>query len=91
VIGELSVRAQKIGSITALIQDIASRSGRLGLNATIEATRTGEAGKGFAFVTSEVKSLARHTARGAEEISGVIQDIRAATELQWKPSVWSLS
>jgi methyl-accepting chemotaxis protein len=68
-----------------------AKTDRLTLYATIEATRTGEAGKGFAFVTSEVKSLARHTVRGAEEISGVIQGIRAVTGLSSKPSGWSLS
>ena len=78
-IAELSVQAQKIGTIISLIHDIASQTNLLALNATIEAARAGEAGKGFAVVASEVKNLASQSARATEEISENIQALQAAT------------
>ena len=73
----LAEGAQKIGDVVSLINDIAEQTNLLALNATIEAARAGEAGKGFAVVASEVKSLANQTAKATEEISqqiGTMQD-----------------
>jgi methyl-accepting chemotaxis protein len=79
-ISELSEQVQKIGSSISLIHNVASQTDLLALNATIEAARAGDAGKGFAIVASEVKSLATQTARATDEISANIQAIQAATE-----------
>ena len=76
----LAEAAQKIGTIIALINDIASQTNLLALNATIEAARAGEAGKGFAVVASEVKSLASQTARATEDIGAHVGAIQAETE-----------
>lgn len=76
----LSTSANKIGEAIALINDIAEQTNLLALNATIEAARAGEAGKGFAVVASEVKNLANQTARATDEISGLVQQIQSATE-----------
>ncbi|WP_022727453.1 methyl-accepting chemotaxis protein [Fodinicurvata sediminis] len=76
----LSEAAQKIGDVVKLIQDIAEQTNLLALNATIEAARAGEAGKGFAVVASEVKNLANQTAKATEEISQQISGIQNATE-----------
>ncbi|NIJ20595.1 ABC-type transporter Mla subunit MlaD [Sphingomonas naasensis] len=76
----LATHAQEIGSILDWIRDISSQTKLLALNATIEAARAGDAGRGFGVVAQEVKSLAEQTARAANEISGKIDGIRAATE-----------
>jgi methyl-accepting chemotaxis protein len=73
--------ADKIGEVTSLIADIAEQTNLLALNATIEAARAGEAGKGFAVVASEVKSLASETAKTTEEIRLQITDIQNISQM----------
>ena len=80
-IGGLAASAQKIGEVITLIQDIAEQTNLLALNATIEAARAGEAGKGFAVVASEVKELAAQTAKATESISEQITAIQSETEV----------
>jgi methyl-accepting chemotaxis protein len=75
----LALAAEKIGDVVKLINAIAEQTNLLALNATIEAARAGEAGKGFAVVASEVKNLAGQTGRATEEIGGQISTIQEET------------
>ncbi|HEY1735830.1 MAG TPA: globin-coupled sensor protein [Methylovirgula sp.] len=71
--------ADRIGGIVELIHNIAGQTNMLALNATIEAARAGDAGRGFAIVAQEVKSLADATARATAEISAQVASIQDAT------------
>lgn len=76
---ELSEAAGRIGEVISLIQAIAEQTNLLALNATIEAARAGEAGRGFAVVASEVKELANQTTKATEQISTQITEIQSET------------
>lgn len=80
MVADLLTAAQKVGEITKIIADIAEQTNLLALNATIEAARAGEAGKGFAVVASEVKSLATQTAKATEEIGLQIKEIQETSQ-----------
>ncbi len=66
-ISEISSCSEEIGKIISTIEDIASQTNLLSLNAAIEAARAGEAGKGFAIVADQVKNLADESAKAAGE------------------------
>ena len=79
IVSGLAQAAQKIGDVVKLINNIAEQTNLLALNATIEAARAGEAGRGFAVVASEVKSLATQTSKATDEISGQIAEVQNST------------
>jgi methyl-accepting chemotaxis protein len=79
IVSGLTQAAQKIGDVVKLINSIAEQTNLLALNATIEAARAGEAGRGFAVVASEVKSLATQTSKATDEISGQIAGVQTST------------
>ncbi|MDY5883377.1 MAG: methyl-accepting chemotaxis protein [Roseburia sp.] len=79
-IGEISRRSEEIKTIIGTIEDIASQTNLLSLNASIEAARAGEAGRGFAVVAEQVKDLAEQSTRAAGETTKLIEDTIEAVE-----------
>jgi len=78
-IDSLAQVSNDIDDVIAFIREIAEQTNLLALNATIEAARAGEAGKGFAVVASEVKSLSNQTAQATKRIADQISQIQNAS------------
>lgn len=77
---EFAQQNEHISSLVYTINKIASQTKFLGLNATIEASRAGNAGRGFAIVAREVKNLAKGADEAAHSIGTTTSEIRAKTD-----------
>ncbi|MCC5932799.1 MAG: hypothetical protein JJU35_01055 [Balneolales bacterium] len=75
-ITRLSEQNRSIGEITTTVSDIADQSNLLAVNASIEAAKAGEHGKGFSVVAQEIKSLAEQSKKSAAQIKSILNDIQ---------------
>lgn len=91
VIAELTINAEAVGKVVAMIAAIAAQTNLLALNATIEAARAGDAGRGFSVVANEVKSLAAQTQHATKDIEWQIAKMQGRVEDVAKAMVGILS
>ncbi len=77
--GRLSEQSQTIGQIIATVEDIASQSNLLAVNAAIEAAKAGDQGKGFAVVAQEIRSLAEQSRQATAQVRAILGDVQKAT------------
>ncbi|TWJ33085.1 methyl-accepting chemotaxis protein [Geobacter argillaceus] len=78
-IASLTERAEAIGSILSVIDEVAEQTNLLALNSAIIAAQAGEHGKGFAIVSSEIKALANRTRQSTMEIGELIKGVQEET------------
>lgn len=74
-------KAKEIGTIAAIINSISTETNLLSLNASIEAARAGDSGRGFSVVANEVKKLSAQSAEASKQISGLITEINDKTRI----------
>lgn len=77
---DLSNQTQQVGEITAVVNNLAQQSKMLALNASIEAVKAGDAGKGFSVVATEVRNLAEQSEQSTIQVQKILENIRHTAE-----------
>ncbi len=80
-INSLSEQAQAVGDVVSTVNDLAEQSNLLAVNASIEAAKAGEYGKGFTVVAQEVKSLAEQSKQAVVQVRTILGEIQKASQL----------
>ncbi len=75
----LNEQSQSIGQIVSTVEDLATQSNMLAVNAGIEAAKAGEHGRGFAVVAQEVRNLAEQSRQATVQVMAILQEIQKAT------------
>ena len=76
---DLTERTQQVGEIIASVKDLAEQSNLLALNASIEASKAGEHGRGFSVVAMEMRNLAEQSKQAAVQVRSILQEIQRGT------------
>lgn len=76
VVHQGNQKVEQVNNILVTIQEIATHSNLLGLNAAIEAARAGEMGRGFGVVATEIRKMANVSAKSVEDTTKVINEIK---------------
>ncbi len=71
----LSNKVEKIKMVMSVMEELSQKTDLLSLNASIEATRAGEMGKGFALVANEIRNMAENSKQSSQEIRRIVDDI----------------
>jgi methyl-accepting chemotaxis protein len=79
-IRELNTNAEKVAEVLATIMQVADRTDLLALNAALEGTKAGEAGRGFALVAAEMRRLAESVMESVAVIRKLMNDVRSASQ-----------
>jgi chromosome segregation ATPase len=79
-INRLSDQTQAVGDIIATVNDLAEQSNLLSVNASIEAAKAGDHGKGFTVVAQEVKNLAEQSKQAVAQIRNILNEIQKASQ-----------
>jgi methyl-accepting chemotaxis protein len=83
----LSTQSKQISVIVGAVNDLAERTNLIALNAAIEASKAGTAGKGFGVVAQEVRRLAEQSRQASEKIAVMLSEIQKMTEISVSASV----